>query len=147
MAQQIPGEPRGIRAVALCALERNGEYLVFEAWDSVKQRAFRRFAGGGIEPGETAEQAVRRELFEELDTGIEDVRLLGVLENIFEHEGKPGHEIVFLFAANATNAEVYASDELVFVEGPELVPARWIAKAYLNDGAEFVPPGALELLL
>lgn len=120
---------------------------MFEAWDSVKERAFRRFAGGGIEPGETAEQAVRREMLEELETGLESVRLLGVLENIFEHEGKPGHEIVFLFTANATNPEVYARDELVFVEGPELVPARWIAKERLNDGAELVPPGTFELLL
>ena len=135
-----------IRAISLCALERNGEYLVFEANDSVKQRMFRRFAGGGIEHGETAEVALRRELRDELDTGLEDVRLLGVMENIFTYEGERGHEIVFLFAARATNADVYARDDLFAIEGNERVAMRWVEKDRLNDGAEFVPPGALELL-
>ncbi|MDW3844990.1 NUDIX domain-containing protein [Micromonospora sp. BRA006-A] len=53
--------------------------------------------GGGIDFGETAEAAVRRELREELDVDLLDVRLLGVLENLFHAFGRDGHEIVFVF--------------------------------------------------
>ena len=53
--------------------------------------------GGGIDFGEMAEAAVRRDLREELDVELLDERLLGVLENLFHAFGRYGHEIVFVY--------------------------------------------------
>ena len=57
---------------------------------------FHRLIGGGVEHGETALEAVRREVREELGATLLDAELLGVLENIFELDGEPGHEVVFV---------------------------------------------------
>lgn len=53
--------------------------------------------GGSVEFGETAEEAVIREFREELGIAV---RVLGppvFMENIYTHEGSPGHEILALF--------------------------------------------------
>ena len=60
---------------------------------------FYRPPGGGIEFRETATEAARRELREELDLDVATTRLLGVLENIFTFGGDPRHEICFVFEA------------------------------------------------
>src|SRR5580658_4714699 len=50
--------------------------------------------GGGISFGETAENALRREIFEELGCNISITGAPFVCDNIFEHHGIKGHEIV-----------------------------------------------------
>ncbi|WP_213001960.1 NUDIX domain-containing protein [Winogradskya consettensis] len=80
-----------IRPIALAVPRRGNDLLVFEYHDLTKGETFYRPLGGGIAFGEAAEAAVRRELQEELGAGLLDVRLAGVLENIFHAFGRDGH--------------------------------------------------------
>ena len=106
-----------IRAVALAAIRRDDHLLVFGGRDSVKQASFERLFGGGIERGEYAADAVVREIREELEAEIADVRLLGVIENIFTLDGKREHEIAFVFEARFADSAREADDAIVGVEG------------------------------
>ncbi|AJT43103.1 hypothetical protein UM93_12150 [Psychromicrobium lacuslunae] len=76
---------------------RGDRVLVSFGEDRLRGSRFCRAVGGGIEFGESAEQALRREFREELAVELEAVRAIGVLENLFEYEGRQGHEIVHLF--------------------------------------------------
>ena len=53
--------------------------------------------GGRAEMGEAAEQTIRREIQEELATGVEVVRLLWLVENFFDHDGLSYHELALYF--------------------------------------------------
>lgn len=84
----------------IICLFRNGDrILAAEGFDSVKQIQFYRPLGGGVEFGEHSRDALAREIKEELNAEIEDAQLLGVIENIFTHEGRQGHEVVFVYDA------------------------------------------------
>jgi ADP-ribose pyrophosphatase YjhB (NUDIX family) len=71
-----------IRPIAVCLFRHDNRILVSEGFDTVKQDYYYRPLGGGIEYGEMSSDALVREIREELDAEIENVRLLGVLENI-----------------------------------------------------------------
>lgn len=104
---------------------RAGHVLVSEGFDATKNERFHRAIGGGIEFGETAEQALRREFDEELGLTLGHVRLLGVVENLFQFEGRPGHEIVHVFAVDGTNfAHIPLDAELRVLD--EGTPIRWV---------------------
>ena len=68
---------------------------------------FHRPLGGHVEFGEYAEHAVRRELLEEIGQSLSEVKLLGVLENIFDWAGSRAHEIVFVFGASFEDDSAY----------------------------------------
>jgi len=53
--------------------------------------------GGRAEHGEAAEQTITREMREELDTDVDVVRLLWVVENFFEYKGMNFHELALYF--------------------------------------------------
>lgn len=58
--------------------------------------SFYRFPGGGIEFGETAEEAIKRELIEEFDLQVQVVNLAVVNESIVEYDGKQRHDCTLL---------------------------------------------------
>ena len=111
-AEELPSYA-GIRPLAL-AVFRDGSRILVEdnaAWD--RRDWFYRPPGGGVEFGERAEDALRREMHEEFNAEVTDVRLLGTLESIFDYHGQQGHEIVFVFDARFADASHYAADRIV----------------------------------
>ena|SRR5215472_2901209 len=77
---------------------------------------FHRPLGGHVEFGEYALDTVHRELREEIGQALTDVRLAGVLENIFQWDGATQHEIVFLFTASFADEAAYEIREQVIAD-------------------------------
>jgi len=98
-----------IRVLALCLFSRDGKVLGAKGVDTSKDEVFFRPFGGGVEFGESAELALRREIREELGKEIVDIKLMGVVENLYTFEKKQGHEIVFVFDAGFEDEQVYAA--------------------------------------
>jgi ADP-ribose pyrophosphatase YjhB (NUDIX family) len=84
------------------AVIRDGEgRILFDRTHHPGKRAFYWLPGGGVEPGETAEEAVRRELIEEASLVIRVERLLYLSENLFVESGEYRHEVILYFLAEA----------------------------------------------
>jgi ADP-ribose pyrophosphatase YjhB (NUDIX family) len=97
-----------VKAMAVIRRPRDSALLVSE---HAEPELFHRPLGGHVEFGEYALDTVHRELQEEIGQGLAQVRLLGVLENIFPWRGGIEHEIVFLYAAAFSDAAAYEIDE------------------------------------
>lgn len=135
-----------IRNIAVGLPVKEGHLLALEGTDHSRSLDFLRAIGGGIEFGEHAEEALRREFMEELGVDLEAVALLGVSENIFTYEGVPGHEICHIFAVEsaALNAVPLDAELHVLDEGS---PVRWVPISDIRSGSRTLfPPGAMELL-
>lgn len=129
-----------IRPIVIAIIRRNQALLVSQGYDSVTQQTYYRPLGGGIEFGETATDALVREFKEELNADIHDLEYMGVLENIFTYEGRPHHEIVFIYTAKFVNETLYGRDEF---DGIEVESGPY--KAYWKTLADFAEPGAPKL--
>jgi ADP-ribose pyrophosphatase YjhB (NUDIX family) len=92
--------------MAVIRRDRDGALLVSE-YTGPEAPPFHRPLGGHVEFGEYAAQTVHREFGEEIGQPLTDVRLLGVLENIFPWRGHTEHEIVFIFAAAFADPAAY----------------------------------------
>lgn len=109
----------------------------------MKDEVFHRAIGGGIEFGETAEAALRREFVEELGVVLDEVELLGVVENIFEYEGRPGHEIAHVFAVESSEIDAIPLDaQLVVLD--EGSPIRWVPITRMTR--PLYPEGIMQIL-
>lgn len=104
--------------------------------------------GGGLEFGETSEDALRREFREELDVEIGEIGYLGALENVFTFAGQPGHEIILVHRValpddRRLRAEIVAGQES---DGSPFT-ARWLPLPDVRSGAKrLYPDGLLSLL-
>lgn len=95
-----------IRVIALAVLQRgDGKLLLSKGEDTVKSEVFYRCIGGGVEFGEKGEQALIREFREEIGKDIIVETFLDVAENIFEWQGKAGHEIVLFYKCRFAHKE------------------------------------------
>jgi ADP-ribose pyrophosphatase YjhB (NUDIX family) len=135
-----------IRPVAVGLLEHEGRLLVTHGVESTTGAAFYRPPGGAVDFGERAGDALRREFLEELDAALSEPRLLGVLENLFEFEGKMRHEVVFVLEAYFLNPKLYGQAEFVPRE-PGRAAARWKPIEELLTGAVPLYPQGLARLL
>jgi ADP-ribose pyrophosphatase YjhB (NUDIX family) len=108
----LPGAQFGLRTAAVALHE--GYVLLHRS----EIDDFWSLAGGRCELLETAEDAIRREMCEELGVEAQVVRLLWVLENFFEHNGIAHHELGLYFLIDLGPDFAHYAPEISF-EGTE----------------------------
>jgi ADP-ribose pyrophosphatase YjhB (NUDIX family) len=141
MAEHAAVRDQRLRVIAIAMIVQHDQVLLAEGHDSVKGETFYRALGGEVEFGETASEAVIRELDEETARPIEVVASLGVVENLFTLEGQPGHEVVFEFVARFTDDD--GSDPLATIEADEggfKFVAKWLSLAEVLAGTHRIYP-------
>jgi 8-oxo-dGTP diphosphatase len=97
---------RTIRVVA-AVLERDGRYLITQRRTSAVLPLMWEFPGGRVEPGETDQQALKRELDHRLGVGIEVGKLISFVSHPYEHY------VVDLFLYECALAAGFGEDALV----------------------------------
>jgi ADP-ribose pyrophosphatase YjhB (NUDIX family) len=134
---------RGPRVIAICLCRDGDRFLCFEAFEH--GAPFYRPLGGGIHWGERSIDAVRREMREEIETDLTDVRLVGVLENL--SAAGHVHEIVFVYDGRFVNEAWYDRETFVVTEEHETLKASWKRIDEFGPGLPpLYPDGLLELL-
>ena len=124
-----------IRAIALGLIEHQGHVFVSKSADPKTRETFYRFLGGGIDFGETSEAALAREFVEEVQAELTQLEYITCLDNIFEYNGKPKHELIQLFRARFADERFYRLDEgFRFVEGDRVDKAIWIPVSKVLSG-------------
>lgn len=118
-------EKKRIRPIVICLFRRGERILVSDAFDSVKGDYFCRPLGGAIEFGEQSRDAMLREIREETGAEVENLKLLGVLENVFTYEGELGHELVFVYDAEFADKSLYERGEVQAYESE--IDKRFVA--------------------
>jgi len=136
------------RAIALCVFSNKERILVEEGYDPLKQQHFYRPIGGGIEYGEYSRDALIREIHEEINAEVQQVRYLGVLENIFSFAGEQGHEIAFIYDALFVDLAFYRRERFDGVEDDNTsITVVWKALSFFDEGnVPLYPDGLMELL-
>jgi ADP-ribose pyrophosphatase YjhB (NUDIX family) len=141
--------PPDIRVVALGAVFRDDELLVYESTDPATGEPFYRLLGGGVEFGEHSREALAREFEEELGVTFVDPALVGTFERVFTFDGEPGHEVWRVYEGRIDEDWPYERDAFTFVE-PELdieILARWMPVDRLrDDGTTFHSAAVLDAL-
>jgi ADP-ribose pyrophosphatase YjhB (NUDIX family) len=149
---------KNIRAVVR-GIIRNGEKILVssEAWPSNDNR-FYLPPGGSIEYGEYGKDAIIREIKEELESDIENVRYLGMIENMFENPMGLGHEIVLVFEADLVDKSLYSQTKIIGCEaeiensflygaGPITLKFHWKSLEEMKqEGFPLYPEGVDKLL-
>jgi len=134
-----------IRVKVLAWLQEGNFLFVVRMHDSVKGDDYYRPVGGCLEFGETTQQALHRELMEELNTRVIIAGEPMVLENIFTCDGIPGHEIVFLYPACFSDTTYAKHQVYPLIEANGAVyEASWInLDDFVNGALRLVPEGLL----
>jgi 8-oxo-dGTP pyrophosphatase MutT (NUDIX family) len=138
-----------IRPLALGILRnQEGRFLFHQARDQKKNEVFYRPLGGGIEFGELGKVAIAREFEEEIGLKVEVRTLLETFENIFEFEGRAGHEIVLLYDVIPQDSSVLQIDRFSIIEnGREVGIAVWRTPDEIQaEGAMLYPLGIEQYL-
>lgn len=130
-----------IRVIAICLFRRGSDILVTEGLDTSTNRRYARPLGGGVELGETSEQAIVREIREEIGAEVRDLKLLGVLENLFELEGEQRQEVVFVYDGQFADRLLYEETEIPLRDGGWLSGAVWQPLDGFNEQYMLVPVG------
>ena len=135
-----------IRPLAVCIIKHNGRLLAGSGYDKIKKESFYRLLGGGIEFGEKSEEALKREFMEELGTGIENIKYLTTIENIFTYEDKHGHEIIIVFEADLANKELYEKDNIQITDDKDSKAVWRNISDFISGKLILYPEGAKEFL-
>ena len=135
-----------IRPLAVCIIKHDGKLLSGIGHDKIKNETFYRLLGGGIEFGEKSEEALKREFMEELGTGIENIKYLTTIENIFTYEKMHGHEIMMVFEADLTNKELYEKDDIPIADDKDSKAVWRNVSDFVSDKLILYPEGAKKFL-
>lgn len=139
-----------LRVIAIAAIVRPGDgaILAMRGYDPTRALVFYRPLGGAVEFGESTAETVRRELLEEIGREVIVGRRLGVLENVFVYDGRPGHEIAFIWQADFADAAAYLEEAFTYCDDGGLSgEALWVYPDRLaSQGIPLYPTGLSEVL-
>lgn len=136
-----------IRVLALGLIKTDQQVFLSEGYDPKTDSTFYRAMGGGVDFGETSLAALKREFMEEIEAELKNIEYLGCLENIFEFNGKPGHELIQLYQCDFVDPKFYDLERLTFSEGKRQKDALWVDIAACKSGQlRVVPERFLEFL-
>lgn len=107
----IRADGKNFRYRAAAIIIENGKVLLIKS----KFGDYYYSVGGGVHIGETAEEAVRREVYEETGVKYEVDRLAFVHENFFTEDSDPGcpyhHEVAFYYLMKPCGKKYHAASE------------------------------------
>ncbi|MEV7620728.1 NUDIX domain-containing protein [Microbacterium sp. NPDC089321] len=101
-----------------------------------------RLIGGSVELGELLQDAIVREIHEELGARVRELKHLGVIENIYRYNGEPGHEIVALYTGRL-DPEPADQDATLIESDGSVVPVVWRAFDDVDARIPLYPLAAL----
>ncbi|MBN2182683.1 MAG: NUDIX domain-containing protein [Sedimentisphaerales bacterium] len=118
-----------VAAAAAAVLEYEGKILTIKR-DLEPAKGKLDLPGGFVDPKETAEEGLRREIKEELNIDLGEMKYLGSYPNIYKYKGVPYNtcDLIFYSKINAfpTQLEKSEIEELVLID-PANIPADKIA--------------------
>ncbi len=141
-----------LRVKAICLFQQDDYIFVSRDKDSIKNDYYYRPVGGNVEFGEYTKDAIVREIKEELNTEIENLELVQVMENIFECDGIKGHEIMYLYKADFKDKSFYEKKAYKIIEPAqngknEEFDAGWYKISDFKNGKlRLVPEGLNKML-
>ncbi len=106
------------------------------------------FPGGGVEFTEDVVEGLRREMQEELGVKLLSAKFIGGVENLFDNDGSPYHELNVLFDATIDDHSAQSKEVghiefswmlITDLERENVLPKKLIAAVvqWLQDGKTF----------
>jgi ADP-ribose pyrophosphatase YjhB (NUDIX family) len=136
-----------VKAMAYLPNAARTHHAVLKASDPSDGQTFHRLLGGGVELGEGAEEAVVREIAEELRATLLEPRLLGVLENVFTYDGELGHEVVFVYGGRLAEGDVVPPEGGWFEDNGDPMWVEWRPCDLADDDATPLYPDGVGKLI
>ncbi len=118
-----------------CIVERDGQVLLHKQ----KKDDFWNLIGGRLKYCETCEEAIRRELKEEIGCECKSAKILRVCENFFEFKGTRFHEMLVIFGM-----ELLGDIKKENIE--EKIEIKWFSKQEL-ESIKIKPEFAKKMML
>jgi len=112
----------GVSVITMCH-DGQGKYLISQRGPGCKdeQGAWEPCGGGSVEPHESLEDAVRREIKEECGGNATDITFMGFREVFREIDGKKSHWVAFDYKAQVDPKDVSIT------EPDKCTELRWCA--------------------
>jgi ADP-ribose pyrophosphatase YjhB (NUDIX family) len=140
-------KPGQIRPIVISVFRDKDRLFLAEYHDPSSGEKFYRPLGGAIAFGEHSRECIVREIREEMGAEITGLTYIGVIENIFFFDGKPGHEIVLVYEANFADSRLYEVESVRCQDNGGEFVAVWKPIAELQAGKDpLYPEGLLDLL-
>ncbi len=126
-------------------LEHNGKYLTVRIQDN----EFLCLPGGHVEIGENTDQAICREIEEELGFPVKIKRLMAIAQNFFKAEDGSWHEFSYYYLVEAKNPEDVNENDYVRIENDKgemkKLEFKWLTKSEFST-LDFRPDFVSKLL-
>jgi len=119
---------QNIEVIARAIIENNGKILVCRG----KKKNYYYFPGGHVEFGESAKEALKREIREELGLDAKVGTFVGVSEHLFTQKNKDRHEINLVFEVKMKGGKIKSKEdqlEFYFFDKKQLKQENVLPKA------------------